>query len=131
MMALSDDNCGVGYWTIVLTQLPHLFYTCSDQHIKTLANFILKALVCDTAQQQGVEPQQQGVEPQQQGVGPQQQGVEPQQQGVGLKDVVKAFLQSESFPEMRTLHEMLITRHLSGIKCKGCVSIVNVCVHAC
>ncbi len=102
MLCLCGGNCGVGYWSVLLSQVAHLYQYCSPDHLHGLADVILQALACHapdtTAGGQGVE----------------------------LGGVVREFLLSECFPEMRTLHEMLISQYFDGIKSKGCVCVWEV-----
>lgn len=91
VLSLTAGNYGVGYSALVLSQLPYLYENCSDQHLRGVADMILTSLALpDPTEGQGVE----------------------------LRDVVEGFLQSESFLEMRRLHETLFSQCLSAVKGK-------------
>ena len=94
------ESAGVGCWSVVLSRLPHLYPACSSQHLGTVADLILQVLVHHTPH--NTEPGR-----------------------VDITTVVRAFLLSECFPELRTLHETLMSRYLAGIKNKGCVGLYS------
>ena len=93
-MSLTADSYGVGYGWLVLTHLPVLYESCEESHLRGVANLILTSLALPTDHTLEKE------------------------QGVGLVGVVSSFLESESFPEMRRLHEVLFSQYLSPIKGK-------------
>ena len=122
VLTLTADTYSVGYSALLLSHLPCLYESCTEQHLQTVADIILTSLALpnlpDLPDLPEALPHQQAGE----------EGVDP---ALDLRSVAQGFLQSECFLEMRRLYEVLITQYLSPVKGKRWVWLVGVAIVSC
>ena len=96
-MCVNSGNYNVACWSLLLSNLPLLYDSCSDQQLQVLAHFILSSLLLPESA--------------------------TDRKGVGAGGVVTAFVESEGFLEMRQLHHHLFSAYLTTIKWSVCVCV--------
>lgn len=106
------------------SELPYIYESCGEDHLKTIAHSILMVLVSDVDGRRkgcGVTTSMEGTELDERSVisspGLRKKEREKEENdNFSTMDVMDAFLQSESFLEMRQLQELMVSCFMSSLK---------------
>ena len=85
---MKDDNEQAGYWRLLLSHLPFIYYLLSLEQLKTLAEEMVSAALLSAGGREGEDCR------------------EPT--GIAVAQLISVFLESESFVEMTVLQEQLL-----------------------
>ena len=102
VLDLVGENEHVGYWSLLLSQLPIVYGHLTKEHLETVAEEMVKAVLTEGGDEDNVIAD----------------GGSQGAAGMSVVQVISAFLGSEGFVEMNILQELILSRlctHLSSL----------------
>ena len=89
MLDIREENEGVAYWSLLLSQLPFIYHHLSQDHLELIARNMVVAVMAEGATERGEDGGIAG--------------------GITVVQLVSEFLESEGFVEMKSLQELMLS----------------------
>ena len=86
-----EENECVGYWSLLLSQLPFIYSHMTKEHLETVAKEMVKAIQLGARENDCVG------------------------QKLSVVDAISVFLESEGFVEMRVLQELILNEFCANL----------------
>ena len=99
LLDLVKENEHVGYWNLLLSQLPFIYSHMTKEHLETVAREMVKAVLSVGEGNDGAVVEQDHGKP----------------TGMSRVDLISVFLESESFVEMNVLQELIMKKFCTNL----------------
>ena len=120
LLDLLDHNEHVGYWSLLLSQLPFIYDHLREEHLEILAEEMVKAVLSEGGRTKGGK-EGRGRREEGKAGGERIQRIrigrgDQHHSGVTLLQLVSIFLESEGFVEMNCLQELLLNKFCAHLQ---------------